>query len=95
MDNNIIRIINNEMSPRFGHTITLISKAKDHAKAVLFGGATGEDGHFSINSDTFLYLLDQQKWIKLNRKKKKFYIINFSKGNNPNTSCSTCSMFSK
>ena len=71
MDNNIIRIINNEMSPRFGHTITLISKAKDHAKAVLFGGATGEDGHFSINSDTFLYLLDQQKWIKLNRKKKK------------------------
>ena len=58
MDNNIIRIINNEMSPRFGHTITLISKA-------------GEDGHFSINSDTFLYLLDQQKWIKLNRKKKK------------------------
>ena len=41
MDNNIIRIINNEMSPRFGHTITLISKAKDHAKAVLFGGATG------------------------------------------------------
>ena len=71
MDNNIIRILNNEMSPRFGHTITLISKAKDHAKAVLFGGATGEDGHFSINSDTFLYLLDQQKWIKLNRKKKK------------------------
>ena len=74
MDNNIIRIINNEMSPRFGHTITLISKAKDHAKAVLFGGATGEDGHFSINSDTFLYLLDQQKWIKLNRKKKKNFI---------------------
>ena len=76
MDNNIIRILNNEMSPRFGHTITLISKAKDHAKAVLFGGATGEDGHFSINSDTFLYLLDQQKWIKLNRKKKKNYYIN-------------------
>jgi len=70
-NNNIIRILDNEMSPRFGHTITLISKAKDHAKAVLFGGATGEDGHFSINSDTFLYLLDQQKWIKLNRKKKK------------------------
>ena len=74
MDNNIIRILNNEMSPRFGHTITLISKAKDHAKAVLFGGATGEDGYFSINSDTYLYLLDQQKWIKLNRKKKKIII---------------------
>ena len=38
-NNNIIKTIDNEMSPRFGHTITLISKAKDHSKAVLFGGA--------------------------------------------------------
>lgn len=26
------------MNPRFGHTITLVSKAKGQAKAVLFGG---------------------------------------------------------
>jgi hypothetical protein len=64
---NIIHTLDNDMSPRFGHTITLISKTK----AVLFGGATGSDGHFSINSDTYLYLLDQQKWIKLNRKINK------------------------
>lgn len=64
----IIKTIDNEMSPRFGHTITLISWGKDHGKAVLFGGATGQDGHFSINSDTILYLLEQQKWMKINRK---------------------------
>ena len=91
----IIKTIDNEMSPRFGHTITLISKAKDHAKAVLFGGATGQDGHFSINSDTFLYLLDQQKWIKLNRKKILNIINYFSKGNNSNTKSSPCSVLCK
>ena len=30
--------------PRFGHTITLISKSK----AVLFGGATGDTGRYAI-----------------------------------------------
>ncbi len=83
MENTIIRTIDNEMSPRFGHTITLISRAKDHAKAVLFGGATGSDGHFSINSDTYLYLIEEQKWIKLNRKKNIFYIIIIAKGTIP------------
>ena len=33
----IIKIIDNDMSPRFGHTITLVNKSKDKAKAVLFG----------------------------------------------------------
>lgn len=94
MENTIIRTIDNEMSPRFGHTITLISRAKDHAKAVLFGGATGSDGHFSINSDTYLYLIEEQKWIKLNR--KKIYIYNYnSKGYNSYSSCSSCSMLCK
>lgn len=63
-----IKTIDNDMSPRFGHTITLVSKAKDRAKAVLFGGATGADGHFSINSDTFVYFINSQIWQKLNRK---------------------------
>ena len=63
-----IHVIDNDMSPRFGHTITLVSKSKEKPKAVLFGGATGVDGHFSINSDTFLYQIDAKKWIKLNRK---------------------------
>lgn len=85
MDNTIIRTIDNEMNPRFGHTITLISKAKDHAKAVLFGGATGSDGHFSINSDTYLYLLEEQKWIKLNRKNNFIIYFYNSKGYNTNS----------
>ena len=64
----IIKTIDNDMSPRFGHTITLITHSKDNPKAVLFGGATGADGHFSINSDTFVYYLNSQTWHKLNRK---------------------------
>ena len=44
----IIKTIDNDMCSRFGHTITLVNKSKDKAKAVLFGGATGVDGHFSI-----------------------------------------------
>jgi len=34
---------------RFGHTITLISKTK----AILFGGATGDTGKYSITGDTY------------------------------------------
>ena len=48
-NSNLIHTIDNEMSPRFGHTLTLVSKTKGDSKAVLFGGATGADGHFSIN----------------------------------------------
>jgi hypothetical protein len=51
------------MSPRFGHTITLVQKSK----AVLFGGATGVDGRFSINSDTFVFYIESKKWVKLER----------------------------
>lgn len=42
MDPIIIKTIDNEMIPRFGHTITLVCKQKGNAKAVLFGGATGK-----------------------------------------------------
>ena len=36
-------------SPRFGHTITAVSKNK----AVLFGGATGDTGRYSITGEAF------------------------------------------
>ena len=68
MEIDIINIIDNDMSPRFGHTITLINRTKDQRKAILFGGATGSDGHFSINSDTFVYYIEKKLWVKLNRK---------------------------
>jgi len=37
--------------PRFGHTITLVSKTK----SILFGGATGDTGHYTITADTYLF----------------------------------------
>jgi len=36
---------------RFGHTITLVSKNK----VVLFGGATGDTGRYSMTGETFLF----------------------------------------
>ena len=86
-------IVDNDMSSRFGHTFTLVSKGKDKAKAVLFGGATGADGHFSINSDTFVYYITSQKWLKLKRKTNtNINTIIRSNWNNTNTKSSTCSM---
>lgn len=39
MDSLVKKVVDNPTSsPRFGHTITLVCKAKDKAKAVLFGG---------------------------------------------------------
>ena len=86
-------IVDNDMSSRFGHTFTLVSKGKDKAKAVLFGGATGADGHFSINSDTFVYYITSQKWLKLKRKNNT-HINTFTCSNwdNTNTKSSTCSV---
>ena len=49
---------------RFGHTVTMISENK----AILFGGATGNTGKFSITGDTYLCDLVTLTWTKLNRK---------------------------
>lgn len=72
---NLIKSIDNEMSPRFGHTITLGKYFKfinlvRPTKAVLFGGATGIDGRFSINSDTYVFYVESKKWVKLERNYK-------------------------
>lgn len=86
-------IVDNDMSFRFGHTFTLVSKGKDKAKAVLFGGVTGADGHFSINSDTFVYYITSQKWLKLKRKNNtNNNTLTRSNWDNTNTKSSTCSM---
>ena len=56
------------MSPRFGHTITkskIFIYLVHKTKSVLFGGATGVEGRFAINSDTFLFYIDSKKWVKL------------------------------
>ena len=67
----VIKQIENTMSPRFGHTITLGNiavKLVHKSKAVLFGGATGVEGKFAINSDAYVYYVESKQWVKLDRK---------------------------
>lgn len=45
-------------SPRFGHTTTLVG----HNTVVLFGGATGDGGHYIITRDTYVFDLTSHKW---------------------------------
>ena len=51
---------------RFGHTITLVSKTK----VVLFGGATGDTGKYSMTGETYLFNILTKTWQKLNGKFK-------------------------
>lgn len=50
---------------RFGHTITIVSKSK----VVLFGGATGDTGKYSMTGETFMYNILNKAWQKLSGKK--------------------------
>jgi protein phosphatase len=47
-------------------------------KSVLFGGATGVEGRFAINSDTYLFYIESKKWVKLDRKHYYFYTFIYS-----------------
>lgn len=53
---------------RFGHTITIVSKAK----VVLFGGATGDTGKYSMTGETFMYNILNKAWQKLTGKSSCF-----------------------
>ena len=52
---------------RFGHTITIVSKAK----VVLFGGATGDTGKYSMTGETYMYNILNKAWQKLTGKSSK------------------------
>jgi hypothetical protein len=52
---------------RFGHTITIVSKAK----VVLFGGATGDTGKYSMTGETYMYNILNKAWQKLTGKSTK------------------------
>ena len=52
---------------RFGHTITYISKGK----AILFGGATGDTGKYSITGETYAFDVATKFWKKLESKNTK------------------------
>jgi protein phosphatase len=47
--------------PRFGHTMTPITKTK----VVLFGGATGDTGRYSITVDTYILDVMSKTWTRL------------------------------
>jgi len=57
----VVKVSGEVPQPRFGHTITLVSKTK----AVLFGGATGDTGKYSITGETFVFDCILRKWRKL------------------------------
>ena len=54
---------------RFGHTITLVSKTK----VVLFGGATGDTGKYSMTGETYLFNILTKTWSKLNGKLNSYF----------------------
>lgn len=43
---------------RFGHTVTIVAKQK----IVLFGGATGDTGKYSMTGETFLFNVLSKNW---------------------------------
>lgn len=49
---------------RFGHTVTIVAKQK----VVLFGGATGDTGKYSMTGETFMYNVLSKNWQKLQGK---------------------------
>ena len=59
---------------RFGHTITLVSKTK----VVLFGGATGDTGKYSMTGETYLFNILTKTWSKLNGRFSKDLTVNYS-----------------
>lgn len=56
-----VEVSGNPPTPRFGHTATILNKTK----IVMFGGATGNTGQFSITDNTYLFDIVTKIWKKL------------------------------
>jgi hypothetical protein len=58
-----IELSKTEKAPqaRFGHTITMVNKHK----IVLFGGATGDTGKFSMTGETWIFNMSLKAWTEL------------------------------
>lgn len=59
-----LEIAKNVPQARFGHTITMVNKYK----VVLFGGATGDTGKYSMTGETFIFNMLLKTWTELNGK---------------------------
>lgn len=66
-----LEIAKNVPQARFGHTITMVNKYK----VVLFGGATGDTGKYSMTGETFIFNMLLRTWTELNGKFSIFAII--------------------
>lgn len=60
----VLDIPKNVPQARFGHTITMVNKYK----VVLFGGATGDTGKYSMTGETFIFNMLLRTWTELNGK---------------------------
>ena len=56
-----LQTFGNAPQPRFGHTSALVSKTK----VVIFGGATGDTGKYTITGDTYSFDLIARFWRKI------------------------------
>lgn len=56
-----VEVFGTQPEARFGHTLTFISKTK----AVLFGGAVGDTGKYSITADAYSFDLVTRVWRKI------------------------------
>jgi protein phosphatase len=56
-----LKVEGNVPLARFGHTITMVLKQK----LLLFGGATGDTGKYSITDNTYLFDIASNYWKKL------------------------------
>lgn len=59
-----LEISKNVPQARFGHTITMVNKYK----VVLFGGATGDTGKYSMTGETYIFNMLLKTWTELNGK---------------------------
>ena len=57
-------IAKNVPQARFGHTITMVNKYK----VVLFGGATGDTGKYSMTGETYIFNMLLNTWTELTPK---------------------------
>lgn len=57
----IVETVGDSLLPRFGHTVTSITPQK----VILFGGATGDAGKFTMIGDTYLFTTSSRCWVKL------------------------------
>lgn len=62
--------LGNVPAARFGHTVSFVAKGK----AILFGGATGDTGRFSITGDAYSFDMATRAWKRLQSIKKSINI---------------------